>query len=131
MVPHGKLVSKLERVGLHPFIVRWVCSYLQRRKQFVEINSSCSEILDVTSGVTQGSVLGPLLFLIYINDIVSAPHPSVNIRLFADDCVLFKEISSPDDQQLMSASLNDIQSWCCTWDMKLNFEKNCLSANYK
>lgn len=122
-VPHGKLLFKLESIGLDSAIVKWIGSYLHGRRQYVEVGSGCSEMLDVTSGVPQGSVLGPLLFLIYVNDIVSVVDPGVNIRLFADDCVLFKDVLCTNDQLALNSSLNSIQDWCYQWKMKLNLEK--------
>lgn len=77
-------------------------------------------------------MLGPLLFLLYINDIVDVIHPSVEIRLFADDCVLFKEISSNDDYNDLNSSLCNIHEWCNEWGMCLNTSKCvCLPVTRK
>lgn len=121
--PHGKILLKLQSIGLDPAIVRWIGSYLRGRKQYVEVGAGCSEMLDVTSGVPQGSILGPLLFLIYVNDIVSIVAPGMSIRLFADDCALFKEVTCPSDQVALNLSLKSIQDWCDQWKMSLNLEK--------
>lgn len=68
-------------------------------------------------------MLGPLLFLLYINDITTVIDPNVQIRLFADDCVLFQEITSSTDQNHLNTALANIFEWCETWDMKLNTDK--------
>lgn len=107
-VPHDKLIFKLRTVGLSEMIISWITSYLSNRIQRVTIGEQ-SGCLPVTSGVPQGSVLGPLLFLLYINDIVSVVVPGVCIRLFADDCALFKSISCANDQDGLQTSLNNIK----------------------
>ena len=68
-VPHRALMTKLQQLNVSPFILRWICSYLTARQQKVVIGEEESETIPVISGVLQGSVLGPLLFLIYIDDV--------------------------------------------------------------
>lgn len=125
-VPHCQLLFKLEKLGLPHGLVNWIAAYLSRRTQSVRIGDSTSPRLPVTSGVPQGSVLGPILFLIYINDLVSVIDPSVSVRLFADDCIIFKEITSSSDQLLLDHSLKSIISWCDEWKMELNSSKTVL-----
>lgn len=123
LVPHCKLLYKLESIGLPPFLINWICAYLTNRVQFVSVDGHNSDELPVTSGVPQGSVLGPLLFLIYVNDLPDIIPDSVQIRLFADDCVLFKEIANHDDQRLLNSSLHSVIEWCNQWGMQLNPDK--------
>lgn len=123
LVSHSKLIDKLKQVGLPNFIVNWVSAYLSNRQQFVSIDDHYSNSLPVSSGVPQGSVLGPLLFLIYVNDIVKVVTHPVQIRLFADDCVLFNVITCREDQLLLNLNLKNILDWCNQWDMKLNAQK--------
>uniref|UniRef100_A0A6G5AA70 Putative endonuclease/reverse transcriptase n=1 Tax=Rhipicephalus microplus TaxID=6941 RepID=A0A6G5AA70_RHIMP len=131
-VTHDKLILKLKRIGLPEILVNWIADYLNNHEQFVAINDQRSQSLLVTSGVPQGSVLGPLLFLLYINDIVNVITPSVQIRLFADDCVLFRDINSLDDQNELNSNLHNIHLWCNEWGMILNAEKSvCMRLTRK
>lgn len=125
-VPHDKLILKLRSIGLPDMIISWITAYLNNRVQRVTVGGQQSRCLPVTSGIPQGSVLGPLLFLLYINHIVSVVLPGVSIWLFADDCVLFKCISSSDDQGDLQASLNNVSEWCREWGMLLNNDKSVL-----
>jgi len=79
-VNHEILLAKMKNYGIRGVTYKWFASYLRNRKQFTAIGNNSSEVNDIKCGVPQGSVLGPLLFLIYVNDI----H-KVNIKLFADD----------------------------------------------
>lgn len=122
-VPHDKLLFKLHHLAIPHNILKWVAAYLRNRSQFVDVNGSYSRILKVTSGVPQGSVLGPLLFLIYINDLVSFLGTDCSVRLFADDCVIFSAITSPIDQEVLNNKLNRLASWCEQWKMTINYDK--------
>ena len=87
----------------------------------VIINGSSSSWAPVTSGVPQRTVLGPLLFLIYINDI--AVDIKSTIRLFADDCVLYREIKSHNDSNLLQQDLDTLCRWAYKWQMRFNVSK--------
>ena len=84
-VSHAKLLHKLKAYGVTGNILNWVEAFLCNRTQKVVVNSSNSEIIRVPSGVPQGSVLGPLLFVIYINDVIDIFENPVTAKLFADD----------------------------------------------
>lgn len=120
-VPHQKLLIKLKSLLANERLVRWLDSYLSNRHQFVEVGGVTSPTIPVISGVPQGSVLGPLLFLIYINDLIV--DDSVQCRFYADDCVLFSEVDSRCNQVKLSNCLNSITQWCTNWQMSLNNSK--------
>ena len=81
-VPHKPLLDKLKFIGLSEYLVKWICSYLSNREQHVVLNGQESTLSLVISGVPQGSVLGPLLFLLYINDLAMVPSPRTALHLF-------------------------------------------------
>lgn len=120
-VPHYRLLLKLSQLNLHPNILNWIKEFLTNRSQTVNISNRTSNPLPVTSGVPQGSVLGPLLFLIYINDLPS--NVTCKIRLFADDCVIYETISDISKQSSLQTNLNYLQKWCERWLMELNPNK--------
>lgn len=120
-VPHQLLLYKLALLNIDPNVLNWIQNYLEGREQRVVLNGTISTSTRVTSGVPQGSVLGPLLFLIYINDITE--NIQSHIKLFADDCVLYREINTSDDLAMLQTDINILSSWCNQWKMSLNLSK--------
>lgn len=120
-VPHKRLVKKLAAHGIVGKVAFWIENWLKNRKQRVVINGEISEFIDVTSGVPQGSVLGPLLFIIYVNDI----HVNVqtNIALFADDTKIGGKSNTPENRFLIQNDLEKIYEWSILWEMKFNLNK--------
>ena len=120
---HSKLIRKLEAHGIQGNIKRWICEWLRDRKQWVEIKGHKSSSNTVSSGVPQGSVLGPLLFIIYINDIdVEARNIDI-LRKFADDTKGAKEIDGPDDAAKLQDCINKLEEWGKKWSMEFNVKK--------
>ena len=109
-VPHRRLMSALQHYHIEDPILSWVRDFLKNRKQQVRVNGEYSEVFDVLSGVPQGSVLGPLLFLIYINLLVETAGDA-DLYLYADDLKLFKEIKSTDDNDILQQNLTNLQEW--------------------
>ena len=101
----------------------WFQSYLSDRKQYVDINGKSSDLLDITCGVPQGSVLGPLLFLIYINDLPNISN-ILNFYLFADDTNIYYESSSLDNlERTVNSELNKLFLWLNVNRLSLNIDK--------
>jgi hypothetical protein len=107
-VSHPKLLSKLRSIGIEDPLYSLLASYLDCRKQYVFIDNSVSECCDVTSGVPQGSLLGPTLFLIFINDLDSVVNFS-KIKFFADDAKVFFSFIDPLNCTFLQNDLNDLQ----------------------
>ncbi|MGL5707390.1 MAG: reverse transcriptase domain-containing protein [Aeromonas sp.] len=124
-VPHSKLLSKLHAFGIDSGLHRWLESYLTNRTQQVQIGTHLSGPLPITSGVIQGSVLGPILFLLYINDIsTSIKHG--DIFIFADDCKLLYTFPKDDLSlylQQIQSDLNRIETWSSDWELQFSVNK--------
>ena len=111
---HDGLLCKLQRIGICDDLLKWYRSYLMRRKQKVVLGNTKSRIGEINAGVPLGSVLGPLLFLIFINDITE--NTNCNIRLFADDTTLFVDFDNePDGAELINNDLQTIYAWANKW----------------
>ena len=121
-VPHNRLKLKLQWYGITGITFQWISSFLAMRHQRVVIDNTFSSLTAVTSGVPQGMVLGPTLFLIYINDIIDDIHYS-KIRLFADDIILYKQVSSVNDANCLQIDLQSLQHWEEKWLLKFNISK--------
>ena len=122
-VNHEILLSKLEHYGVRGCALEWFRSYLSDRKQYVSVNGSNSNLLSITCGVPQGSVLGPLLFLVYINDLPNASK-KLNFYLFADDTNIYCE--SKDFSNLLkivNKELRSMKRWLDANKLSLNIDK--------
>ena len=120
---HTYLLQKLSVYNISGNLWLWFKNYLTNRIQFVSINNSYSHLLPVLSGVPQGSILGPLLFILYMNDLPDAIHWS-RALLFADDTKCFKYIKSPDDEQFLQNDLQNLASWGVTSHLSFNPSKS-------
>ena len=120
-VPHQRLLLKLEHRGVRGNLLAWISGFLANRRQRVLLDGSTSEWNEVTSGVPQGSVLGPLLFILYVNDIPT--HLSSAVRLFADDCTIYRQVSTHQDCAALQEDLTRFARWCQRWQLPLNTGK--------
>ena len=122
-VSHSKLLAKLEAIGVRNQTLIWISAFLTNRSQRVVLDGHLSSESPVLSGVPQGSVLGPVLFLVYINDLIHNLSPSTECRLFADDCLLYRTIKSESDAEILQGDLNLLQEWEKNWAMEFNPSK--------
>ena len=102
-MPHRRLLPKLQYYKIDNLVWKWIHSWLTECSQSVVIDGASSKPVSVLSGVPQGTVLGPLMFLLYINDITD--KVSSTLRLFADDCLLYQKIQSSHDSILLQKDL--------------------------
>ena len=115
---HEGLLFKLRTVGISGSLLKWFTDYLSIRKQQVVLPGVTSELSTLKAGVPQGSILGPLLFLLYINDIVKKINCS--IRLFADDTSLYIIVDNPlDTAQLLDSDISKVHTWATNWLVNL------------
>ena len=120
-VPHVRLLDKVSKHGIGGKVWSWIKEWLRDRKQRVCISGHSSSWVPVTSGVPQGSVLGPLLFLIFINDLESGLLSS--LLKFADDTKVFCQVNGQHDREQLQADLNCLTEWSDKWQMPFNTSK--------
>ena len=121
-ISHNILIAKLAEVGVHGDLLRWLTSYIFNRTQIVNVCGHFSEPFTASSGVPQGSHLGPLLFLIYVNDIISC-FRHCRFSLYADDLKLYYQIGNITDCYLVQNDLNRLCDYCERNKLVLNTEK--------
>ena len=117
-VSHRKLLIKLKSYGIGTQLIRWIENFLIGRTQTVIVNGAASTRCDVLSGVPQGSVLGPLLFLLYVNDLPESIKSEC--RLFADDTLLY---NTRENKQVLQRDLDMLGSWSRRWQLSFNIDK--------
>ena len=128
-VPHNRLISKLHSYNIHVDIINWIKAYLTNRVQRVRINSCFSNSANVISGIPQGSILGPLLFIIYINELPDIFDSGSKLLLYADDAKIYKQIFNRQDKDNFQHDLTKLNSWADNWLLKLNIVK-CKKVSF-
>ena len=120
-VSHEKLLFKMHNYGVRGQTLKWIKSFLDNRSQSVILNGTGSDAIPVPSGVPQGSVLGPLLFLAYINDLPE--NVKSKVRLFADDTAIYLSLTSVNQSITLQNDLKSLEIWENKWDMEFNPSK--------
>ena len=120
-VPHDLLLLKLKCVGIDGRTLNWIKDFLTNRQQRVQVKDCCSEWRGVWSGVPQGSVLGPTLFLVYVNDLLDGLRSKG--KLFADDVKIYRRMMSPGDRDQLQDDLQKLNEWSSKWKLKFNRDK--------
>ena len=124
-VPHGRLLHKLSLLGIQGSLHAWFTDYpLSSRSQRVVIDGVFSPWVPVTFGVPQGSILGPLLFLLYINDLPIVTSPPTSIALLADDAKCYRVVRNAEDCSSLQHDLTSVYDWSKDWRLTGDFEQS-------
>ncbi len=122
-VPIEPLLTKLQALGIGGNLLGWIRAWLTDRQQRVVLNGQASDWASVVSGVPQGSILGPLLFIVFINDLdLAAPMLDV-IKKFADDTKLGHKVATAEQRAQLQEALDGLFNWAATWGMQFNVKK--------
>ena len=128
-VAHERLMAKIHSYGITSILFKWIESFLKGRTQRVVVEGESSAEARVKSGVPQGSVLGPLLFLIFINDL--AENTTSTVKLFAHDCVMYRPKRHANGCEALQEDLNKLHDWEEMWQLRFNATKcNILRATH-
>ena len=117
-VSHQRLLKKVSSNGIKGSLLKWIESFLTDRQQYVTVKGHSSDWKDVLSGVPQGSVLGPLLFLLYVNDFPDVIKSM--LKLFADDAKIYQ---TTDKCDILKDDLSEGGSWADKWELKFHVDK--------
>ena len=120
-IPHERLLLKLKKYGIQGKLWDWIADFLRGRKQQVSVNSYLSTLVSVLSGIPQGSVLGPILFIIFVNEMPDIVH--LHILMFAGDTKVFKDTRNATDSSCLQDDINALQEWANQWQLRFNTDK--------
>ena len=128
-MPHQRLILELKAHGIGNDVINWIEKWLTHRRQRVIVDGEISNWKSVLSGVPQGSVLGPVLFLIYINDLED--DISSKVLKFADDTKVLRKVTNDTDKQSLQDDLDKLVKWSEKWQMLFNFGKcKCIHIGH-
>jgi hypothetical protein len=128
-VPRKRLLNKLKAHGVKGNLLRWIANWLDNRRQRVVLNGKMSSWQRVLSGVPQGSVLGPILFLIFINNLDVQAALVTTVKKFADDTKLGQIVRTDKDRETLQQCLDQLTAWANTWGMAFNVKK-CMVMHF-
>ena len=127
LVSHQKLFVKLRSYGVFGNVLKWLQNFFTGRTLCTQIDCSLSQTADLISGVVQGSVIGPLMFLVYINELISVlDQYNIKVKLFADDVKMYITVLDVMDVQRLQLALDALVQWSDTWQMPVSINKRCL-----
>jgi len=119
----SKLCHKLSNYGISGRLLGWLSAFLSDRVQAVKVNNKVSDYVSVKSGVPQGSILGPVLFLLYVNDLVDLFGPGLKAKLFADDVKIYAVINDVNDTIAFQTGLDALNAWSIAWQLPISLNK--------
>ena len=123
-VCHSKLLCKLQSYGIAGQLLKWIQSFLTGRSQQTRVGDSLSDMTTLISGVVQGSVLGPLLFVLYINDIANLfTNSDCTCKLYADDLKLYTVFETVASHDVLQEKLDRIYEWSAKWQLGISYKK--------
>ena len=126
-VCHEKLLYRLGHLGVGGNLLRWLRNFLSNRTHYTRVGNGLSDILKLISGVIQGSNIGPLLFISFINELADLlGQLFVTAKFFADDLKMYAEIVTRIDVENFQTALNLVASWCNDWQMQISVNKCCF-----
>ena len=127
VVSHNKLFARLNSYGIQGVLLLWLQTFLCGRTHQTKVNSSLSEQADLISGVVQGSVIGPLMFLIFINELVEILEKhGIKVKFYADDAKIYVKVLNNCDIQRLQAALDALAQWAETWQLVVSIDKCCV-----
>ena len=127
-VPHQRLIYKLHQLGIRGNLLQWIKAFLVGRRQRVILRNGSSSWRDVISGVPQGTILGPMLFLLFVNDMPDVVKSTA--KMFADDTKIYRNITTVEDCSVLQQDLNALSAWSRLWLLRFNATK-CVSLRFR
>ena len=127
-MPHQRLIYKFQQLGIRGDLLQWIKAFLIGRRQRVILRNGASSWRDVISGVPQGTILGPMFFLLFVNDMPDVV--SSTAKMFADDTKLYRNIYSANDCKDLQEDLNALSAWSHHWLLRLNASK-CVTVRFR